>query len=133
MTAMWRCRVCEGVNAATTACATCGAPITMATSGDVSVLPPPRPVTVAASSGGPATSRPPRLIDRATDAVRRAPGALVAARDARLKRLARAGTDTTDRDVDEERPRLRVLPLPGGCLFSIGPTTTSYDALCGYL
>lgn len=102
MSAPWRCRICEGVNTGGTTCSTCGA---------VALRPEPIRTRVRA---------------RVADRLARVP----VPRPPALRRRPPVPLDPPpDYDVDAgydaeyevERPKIRVLPLPGGCLFSVGP------------
>jgi hypothetical protein len=144
MTDVWRCAVCEGVNTASTSCTTCGAPRSMATSSRAASPAPAatpaftvaRPSTAAQAATGETplqptrATRPSRAVGRVVDVAR----VVSAARAERVERVRslvrerRAAELYADRESDmsgyhaePERPRLRVTPLPGGCLFSVGP------------
>lgn len=97
MSTMWRCRVCEGVNSGSNTCATCGA-----------VAFRPDPIRT-------------RVRTRVAEGLARVP----VPRSPSVRRRPPVPVDPpleySDDAASFERPRIRVLPLPGGCLFSVGP------------
>jgi hypothetical protein len=99
MTGVWRCRVCEGINQGGRMCATCGA-----------VVPAGEPVRAAVRTRLPSTTPP------ATAPVPPTPRRAELRRYPSMADLLAADPE----DLFEPGARVRITPVPGGCL--MGPT-----------
>jgi hypothetical protein len=99
VSAIWRCRVCEGVNQGGRVCATCGTEV-------------PRGEPLRAA----VRTRMPNTTPRATPPV---------PPTARRRELRSVPTPDELRMIDPTelftRPDLKILPIPGGCLVSFVP------------
>ena len=96
MSAVWRCGVCEAVNQGGRMCSACGAALTRRSAVTTSVRDRISPV------------RPP------------APAVTVLPEPVR-RSINREPVEPDEWAPYETGPRIDVLPLPGGCLFSVGP------------
>ena len=96
MSTIWRCAVCEAVNQGGRTCGVCGAALTR------------RSAVVTSARGRLAPAPPPtRTETPLPEPVRRA--------------INREPVEPEEWALFETEPRIDVLPLPGGCLFSVGP------------
>ncbi len=97
MSTIWRCAVCESVNQGGRSCVVCGAAMTR------------RSAVVTSARGRLTPAPPPTRIEAAPlpEPVRRA--------------INREPVEPEEWGLFETEPRIEMLPLPGGCLFSVGP------------
>ena len=93
--AVWRCAVCEGVNHGGRTCATCGAALTR------------RSALATAARGRFESPLAPPPTESLPDPLRRA--------------INREPIGEHELVHFETEPRFDVVPLPGGCLVSVGP------------
>ncbi|MFC5949803.1 hypothetical protein ACFQH9_16140 [Pseudonocardia lutea] len=98
MTGLWQCAVCETINNGGQYCSACGAALTK------------RSAAVTAVRSRLTQAPPPPPVTPLPDPVRRA--------------INREPVDEEDWPYDETS--FRVLPLPGGCLFTAGPRRTDF-------
>ncbi|GEM_PF-2244730 len=102
MSAIWRCGVCETVNSGGRLCRACGSELSLTAVASRSAK------AVVAPTLPPVTAQQPL-----PDTVNRA-----------INREEITDEEWHAYDEEEER-RISVLPLPGGCLFSVGPRRSS--------
>ena len=96
MSSIWRCAVCEAVNQGGRSCSACGAPLTRRSA----------VVTSVRDGMTPSRRRPPPIAKRPlSEPVRRA--------------INREYLEPDEWEIVETAPRFDVMPLPGGCLFSL--------------
>lgn len=96
MSTIWRCAVCESVNQGGRTCMACGAALTR------------RSAALTSARGRLSPAPPPTPVERPLpEPVRRA--------------INREPVAPEEWELFETEPRIDVLPLPGGCLFSVGP------------
>jgi hypothetical protein len=102
MSAIWRCRVCEGVNQGGRVCATCGTEVPVG-----------EPLRAAVRTRMPSTTAP------------AAPAPSPVPPTTRRRELRSMPSPDELRMLDPEelftRPDLKILPIPGGCLVSVVP------------
>jgi hypothetical protein len=91
---MWTCGVCETVNHGGRSCTACGAPLTRRSAVTTSVRDRLAPV-------------PPPVADPLPEPVERA--------------INRTPVPADEWEAYDTGPRIDVRPLPGGCLFVVGP------------
>jgi hypothetical protein len=99
MTAIWRCRVCEGVNQGGRVCATCGAEVPVG-----------EPLRAAVRTRIPTRTAPPTTPVPPTT---------------RRRQLRSMPSPEDLKSIEPEelftRSDLRILPVPGGCMVSFAP------------
>lgn len=99
MNTIWRCGVCETVNHEGRTCSACGANLTRRST----------VATVARAAVSP-PAPPPRPATPVIEPVRRA-----------INR-----EPVPDEDWEEYENSIKMIPIPGGCLFSVGPKRSSW-------